>query len=39
MQGDRIHPNAKGVRRVVAAIGPKVLELVAEARQYAKASN
>lgn len=28
MQGDGIHPNAEGVKRIVAALGPKVLELV-----------
>ena len=28
MQGDGIHPNAAGVRRVVEALGPSVLELV-----------
>jgi acyl-CoA thioesterase-1 len=28
MQGDGIHPNAEGVARIVAALGPKVLELV-----------
>lgn len=35
MQGDGIHPNAEGVRRIAEAIGPKVLELVdqAEAQQ------
>jgi acyl-CoA thioesterase I len=32
MQGDRIHPNAEGVRRIVEAIGPKVEELLARAR-------
>lgn len=30
-QSDGIHPNAKGVARIVAAIGPQVLELVAQA--------
>lgn len=29
MQGDGIHPNAEGVARIVEAIGPAVLELVA----------
>ena len=29
MQGDGIHPNAKGVRLIVDAVGPKVLELLA----------
>ncbi|MDK3019612.1 arylesterase [Pseudodonghicola flavimaris] len=28
MQADGIHPNAEGVRRIVAALGPRVLELV-----------
>ena len=28
MQEDRIHPRAEGVRRIVAAIGPKVEELI-----------
>ncbi len=32
MQPDGIHPNAKGVTRIVAALGPKVLELVARAQ-------
>lgn len=32
MQPDGIHPNAEGVRANVAAIGPKVLELVERAR-------
>lgn len=32
MQSDGIHPNAEGVRANVAAIGPKVLELVGRAR-------
>ncbi|CAN5759001.1 arylesterase [soil metagenome] len=31
MQGDGIHPNAEGVRRIVLAIGPAVLDLVASA--------
>jgi acyl-CoA thioesterase-1 len=30
MQGDGIHPNADGVKRIVAAMGPKVQELLAE---------
>ena len=30
MQADGIHPNAKGVKRIVAAMGPKILELIAE---------
>ena len=32
LQPDGIHPNAEGVARIVAALGPKVLELVARAR-------
>ncbi|MGE4327652.1 MAG: arylesterase, partial [Pseudodonghicola sp.] len=32
MQGDGIHPNAEGVKRIVAALGPKVLELVRAAQ-------
>jgi acyl-CoA thioesterase-1 len=28
MQADGIHPNAEGVRRIVDAMGPKVLELL-----------
>ncbi|WGW04788.1 arylesterase [Tropicibacter oceani] len=31
MQSDGIHPNAKGVARIVEAIGPKVEELIAKA--------
>lgn len=31
MQGDNIHPSAKGVAMVVEALGPKVQELVAKA--------
>ncbi|WP_353347772.1 arylesterase [Aquicoccus sp. SU-CL01552] len=31
MQPDGIHPSAEGVRKIVAALGPKVLELVARA--------
>lgn len=31
MQPDGIHPSAEGVERIVAALGPKVLELVARA--------
>jgi len=31
MQADGIHPNAEGVARMVEAIGPKVLELIARA--------
>lgn len=33
MQPDGLHPNAAGVKAVVAAIGPKVLELVRAAQQ------
>lgn len=33
MQGDRIHPNAEGVRQIVAAIGPEVETLLKRARQ------
>ncbi len=32
MQPDGIHPNAEGVERIVAGIGPVVLDLVARAR-------
>ena len=32
MQPDGIHPSAEGVARIVAALGPKVLELVARAQ-------
>ncbi len=32
IQGDGIHPNAEGVKRLVDAVGPSVLELVARAR-------
>ena len=32
MQSDGLHPNAEGVQAIVDHIGPKVLELVAEAR-------
>lgn len=28
MQTDGIHPNAEGVKRIVAALGPKVVELL-----------
>ena len=31
MQGDAIHPNAKGVQEIVSAIGPAVEELIARA--------
>ncbi len=30
MQADRLHPNAQGVKLIVAAIGPSVLELIAQ---------
>lgn len=33
MQADGIHPNAKGVRRIVDAFGPSVLELVEKAQK------
>jgi acyl-CoA thioesterase-1 len=32
MQPDGIHPNAEGVARIVAAMGPKVLELLKEVK-------
>lgn len=32
MQADGIHPNAQGVARIVAALGPAVLDLVMQAR-------
>ena len=32
MQADGIHPNAEGVKIIVAGLGPKVLELVAEVK-------
>lgn len=32
MQGDNTHPSAAGVKLVVAALGPKVLELLAKAQ-------
>lgn len=32
MQADGIHPNAEGVKVIVAGLGPKVLELVAEVK-------
>lgn len=32
MQADGIHPNAEGVQRIVASIGPKVAELAANAQ-------
>lgn len=32
LQADGIHPNAEGVRRIVAAMGPSVLELVEKAK-------
>ena len=31
LQGDGIHPNARGVARIVAALGPKVLDLAERA--------
>lgn len=31
MQADGIHPNAEGVKRIVAGLGPLVIELLAEA--------
>jgi acyl-CoA thioesterase-1 len=31
LQGDGIHPNAEGVRRIVDRLGPRVLELIARA--------
>lgn len=31
MQGDGIHPNADGVARIVAAVGPRVIKLIARA--------
>ncbi|WP_296763392.1 arylesterase [Sediminimonas sp.] len=33
MQPDGIHPNARGGERIVAAVGPKVVELISRARQ------
>ena len=36
-QADRIHPNAEGVKKIVAAIGPTVLELLAEPKASAQA--
>lgn len=32
LQGDGLHPNAEGVKKVVAGIGPAVLELLEQAR-------
>lgn len=32
LQGDGIHPNPEGVKRIVNAIGPRVLELIKQAR-------
>lgn len=32
LQGDGIHPNAEGVTRIVAALGPSVLDLIAQAK-------
>ncbi len=31
MQGDGIHPNSEGVARIVAEVGPRVLDLIARA--------
>ena len=31
MQADGIHPNAEGVKRIVAGLGPQVIDLLAEA--------
>ena len=31
MQGDGIHPNAEGVARIVAEVGPRVIDLIARA--------
>jgi acyl-CoA thioesterase-1 len=39
MQDDRIHPNAEGVRQIVAAIGPLVEELLGRAADPVAASN
>ncbi len=33
MQADGIHPNAAGVELIVAAMGPRVLELIAKTRE------
>lgn len=33
MQGDNIHPSAAGVKLVVEALGPKVMELIEEAQR------
>lgn len=33
MQPDGIHPNAQGVERIVAALGPKVIELIQRAAE------
>lgn len=33
MQADGIHPNADGVKKAVAALGPKVLELLAQVQK------
>ena len=33
MQPDGIHPNAEGVRLIVETLGPRVVELVARARE------
>lgn len=33
MQADGIHPNADGVKRLVAAVGPKIVELIGQVRK------
>lgn len=33
MQGDGIHPNADGVARLVEAIGPRVIDLIAQTKE------
>ena len=33
LQGDGIHPNAEGVARIVAGMGPAVLDLIAIAQE------
>lgn len=38
MQADGLHPNAAGVKKIVAAMGPTVLDLVARARGDAQAA-
>jgi acyl-CoA thioesterase-1 len=32
MQADGIHPNKEGVAKIVAALGPRVMDLAAAAR-------